>query len=73
MLAWGLIPTVGPITVAAGSRPGAGGERYTVEEIGDALGYFISRVAELTYTPTPKFTPYLMGDGSGTSGSDRSK
>jgi hypothetical protein len=28
-------------------------------EFGDAVGYFIARVAELTHTPTTKFSPYL--------------
>ena len=28
-------------------------------EFGDALGYFIARVAELSHTPTTKFSPYL--------------
>jgi hypothetical protein len=28
-------------------------------EFGDALGYFMARVAELTHTPSTKFSPYL--------------
>ena len=29
-------------------------------EFGDALGYFMARVAELTHTPSTKFSPYLL-------------
>jgi hypothetical protein len=29
-------------------------------QFGDALGFFVSRIAELTHTPSSKFSPYLM-------------
>lgn len=29
-------------------------------QFGDALGYFLARIAELTHTPSSKFSPYLM-------------
>lgn len=29
------------------------------QEFGDTLGYFMARVAELTHTPSSKFSPYL--------------
>jgi len=66
MLQWGLMAPVGPITL--GKR-----ERYSVAEVGDALAYFLSRVAEITYTPTTRFTPYLMGEDPMPSGKTRSK
>jgi hypothetical protein len=48
----GLIDRFGPLVTgkAEGLQP---------NEFGDALGYFIARVAELTHTPTTKFSPYL--------------
>jgi hypothetical protein len=31
-------------------------------EFGDAFGFFLSRIAELTHTPSNEFTPALMDD-----------
>lgn len=36
-------------------------EGLSTQEFGDALGYFMARVAELTHTPSSKFSPYLSG------------
>lgn len=33
----------------------------TVQEFGDAVGYFISRICECTHIPSSKWTPYLHG------------
>jgi len=30
------------------------------KELGDAIGFFLARIAELTHTPSTKFTPALM-------------
>lgn len=30
------------------------------QEFGDAVGYFLARLAELTHTPSAKFSPFLM-------------
>jgi hypothetical protein len=48
----GFVDRFGPLVTskAEGLQP---------SEFGDALGYFIARVAELTHTPTTKFSPYL--------------
>ena len=35
------------------------GEGISPAEFGDALGYFLARVAELTHQPSSKFTPFL--------------
>lgn len=35
-------------------------EGLSPREFGDALGYFIARIAELTHMPSTKFSPYLM-------------
>lgn len=56
LVQWGCLAPVGP--VAAG--PSA---TMKVEEFGDAVGFFLSRIAELTHNPSAKFSPYLM-DGA---------
>lgn len=35
----------------------------SVAELGDAAGYFLVRLADLTHTPSHEYTPALMGDG----------
>lgn len=54
--ALGFIDRFGPLVTAksGGIQPA---------EFGDAIGYFMARVAELTHTPTAKFSPYLMNPG----------
>lgn len=49
----GLVDRFGPLVTSktAGLEPG---------QFGDALGFFMARVAELTHTPKRKFSPYLM-------------
>ncbi len=47
----GFVPANGPLTSA---KP------LTAERIGDSVGYFISRTAEITHQPSRKFTPALM-------------
>ena len=37
--------------------------KLTVAEFGDAVGYFLVRLADLTHTPSHKYSPALM-DGS---------
>ncbi len=49
----------------AGSLVGSKADGLTVAEFGDAIGYFITRLAEMTHTPTRKFSPYLMPPGGG--------
>jgi len=34
----------------------------SVQEFGDAVGYFLCRIAECTHTPSTKWTPYLHGN-----------
>lgn len=33
------------------------------KQFGDAIGFFVARVAELTHTPSTRFSPYLMPGG----------
>lgn len=51
----GAIAPVGP--VAAGPK-----DSLTVAEFGDALGFFLSRMAEITHTPSRKWTPALQDE-----------
>jgi hypothetical protein len=56
---WGVIGPVGPLVT--------GSQTLTVEQLGDALGYFLSQIAALTRFADPKWTPALMppSDGQG--------
>jgi hypothetical protein len=49
----GLVPPLAPLATA--TRP-----TMTVQEFGDAVGYFLTRTAYLTHTPSQRFTPALM-------------
>lgn len=51
----GAIAPVGP--VAAGTR-----DSLTVVELGDALGFFLARMAEITHLPSRKWTPALQDE-----------
>jgi len=33
-----------------------------VHDFGDTVGFFLARIAEMTHTPSTKWTPYLHGD-----------
>lgn len=35
-------------------------DKFTASQFGDALGFFLARVAETTYTPSSKWTPILQ-------------
>ncbi|MBX3118739.1 MAG: hypothetical protein KF784_06710 [Fimbriimonadaceae bacterium] len=54
---WGAVGKVAPLV--SGSKP-----TLTVAEFGDAVGFFLLRMSELTHTPSTKFSPAMMGDGS---------
>lgn len=56
LMAWGFIGKVDPL--ATSSR-----DSFTTTEFGQMLGYFLSRLCELSHTPSTKFSPMLMGDG----------
>ena len=53
LAASGFVDRVGPLLTS--KEPG-----MTASEFGDALGYFLCRVAEMTHTPSSKYSPYLM-------------
>ena len=54
MIAWGAVDRVGPL--ATSQKPS-----MTAREFGDALGFFIARMADLTHTPSTRWSPYLNG------------
>lgn len=56
LLAYGCIDKFGPI--AAGKK-----DNLTLEEFGDAVGFFMARICDLTHTPSAKFSPALMNAG----------
>ena len=53
LIRWGFVGRVAPLATskAVGLPPA---------EFGDTLGYFLSRLADLTHAPTSKFSPFLM-------------
>lgn len=53
---WGSVGKVSPLV--ASSKP-----TVTVAELGDAVGFFLLRMSELTHTPSVKFSPPMMHDG----------
>lgn len=49
-----LVSPTGPIAV--------GKKTLTTREFGDSVGYFLVRLADLTHTPSHRFSPNLMPD-----------
>lgn len=56
LIKWGFVGKVSPL--ATGKTDG-----LTLAEFGDAMGLFLTRIADLTHTPNTKFSPYLQGGG----------
>lgn len=53
LVSWGMVAPVGP--VATGPKP-----NLTVPQFGDAVGFFLARISDVTHMPIPKWSPYLM-------------
>jgi hypothetical protein len=53
LIQFGALAPVGPLVT--GPEKG-----LSPHQFGDAMGYFLARVAELTHTPSNEFTPALM-------------
>ncbi len=51
----GFVAKVGPL--AAGKRPGV-----SPTELGDAIGFFVARIAEVSHLPSSRWTPYLADE-----------
>lgn len=58
LVAWGFVAPVGPL--ASGPKPG-----LTVAQFGDAVGFFMARLADVTHMPSPKWSPYLQPNDGG--------
>lgn len=56
LVASGCVGSAGPLG-AYTSDP------MTIQQFGDALGLLVARLAELTHTPSSKFSPYLQSGG----------
>lgn len=52
LIAWGCVDQVGPLATSSKDTLG-------VLEFGDAVGFLLARVAQLSHMPDPKFTPSL--------------
>jgi len=55
LVSGGFVSPVGPIAVGPG-------ESMKLEDFADSVGFFVARIADLTHTPTRKYSPYLQGD-----------
>lgn len=53
LVSWGMVAPVGP--VATGPQPG-----LSIPQFGDAVGFFIARISDVTHMPIPRWSPYLM-------------
>jgi hypothetical protein len=38
-------------------------DSITVSDFGDAIGFFVSRVAQMSHMPNRKWTPWLRDEG----------
>ena len=56
LVAWALLPKVGALV--SGPK-----DTVNLEVFGDTIGLFLARVADLTHTPSAKFSPFLSGPG----------
>lgn len=54
LVSWGFVAKTSPLVT--GTK-----ETLTTAEFGDAIGLYISRLADLTHTPSSKWSPYMSG------------
>jgi hypothetical protein len=54
LIRFGFVGRIAPMATA--SVP-----TMTLEEFGDALGFFLARMGEVTHTPSSKWSPYMFG------------
>jgi len=54
----GFVGKVSPL--AAGTGP-----NMTLEDYGDALGFFLARIGDLTHTPSARWSPYMFNHRDG--------
>jgi len=53
LIAWGFVAPVGPL--ATGPKP-----TISIQDLGDALGFFISRLSDITHMPSTRWSPYIQ-------------
>lgn len=57
LVSWGFVAKTSPLVT--GTK-----ETLTTVEFGDAIGLYISRLADLTHTPSSKWSPFMSGGGN---------
>lgn len=58
LVSWGFIAPYGPLSTGAKSS-------LSPKEFGDAVAYFLCRLADVTHMPSIKWSPYLQPDDDG--------
>ena len=58
MIKFGFIGKVAPLATSSATS-------LSIPEYGDALGFFIARMSDLTHTPSAKWSPYMFGHKDG--------
>jgi hypothetical protein len=53
LVSWGFVAPMGAL--ATGPKPG-----LSVAQFGDAVGFFLARMSDVTHMPSPKWSPYLQ-------------
>ncbi len=53
LIKFGCVGRIGPIATAPGPN-------VSLEEFGDAVGFFMLRISDLTHTPSAKWSPYMF-------------
>jgi hypothetical protein len=56
LASWGFVARLGPIATSSS-------DTLSVTEFGDAIGFFLLRMSELTHMPSTKWSPYLQSGG----------
>lgn len=65
LVAWGCVAKVGPLATGPGPTIG-------LRDFGDAIGFFVARISDLSHSPDPKYSPAMGGglSGGGNGGGD---
>jgi hypothetical protein len=56
LIAWSFLGKVSPLATSKTNE-------LTLEQFGDAIGYFVSRMADVTHTPSSQWSPYMQRVG----------